>query len=128
MKHDALGSVDAVRGDNIVTMTWHGERRFEAGRSGAPTIRMDGDATTAPSPVDTLISALAGCTAVDVVDILKKRRTEPTALDMVITAQRRLNRRLIDRFLCLKIFYQRSLCQMRTYQMLMLDAQTGKVL
>ncbi len=88
MKHDALGSVDAVRGDNIVTMTWHGERRFEAGRSGAPTIRMDGDATTAPSPVDTLISALAGCTAVDVVDILKKRRTEPTALDMVITAQR----------------------------------------
>jgi len=49
---------------------------------------MDGDATTAPSPVDTLISALAGCTAVDVVDILKKRRTEPTALDMVITAQR----------------------------------------
>ena len=88
MKHDALGSVDAVRGDNIVTVTWHGERRFEAGRSGAPTIRMDGDATTAPSPVDTLISALAGCTAVDVVDILKKRRTEPTALDMVITAQR----------------------------------------
>ncbi|MEI6813241.1 MAG: OsmC family protein [bacterium] len=88
MKHDTLGSVDAVRADNTVMLTWHGDRRFEAGRAGGPTIRMDGDTTTAPSPVDALISALAGCTAVDVVDILKKRRTEPTALEIVVTAER----------------------------------------
>lgn len=88
MKHDTLGNVDAVRADNTVTLTWHGDRRFESGRAGVPSIRMDGDAATAPSPVDALISALAGCTAVDVVDILKKRRTEPGALEIVVTAQR----------------------------------------
>lgn len=88
MKHDAPGTVDAVRADNTITLTWHGERRFEAGRAGGPTIRMDGDAKTAPSPVDTLLSALAGCTAVDVVDILKKRRTEPAALEVAVTAER----------------------------------------
>ena len=88
MKHDAPGTVDAVRADNTISLTWHGERRFEAGRAGGPSIRMDGDAATAPSPVDTLLSALAGCTAVDVVDILKKRRTEPAALEVVVTAER----------------------------------------
>ena len=55
MKHDTLGNVDAVRADNTVTLTWHGDRRFESGRAGVPSIRMDGDAATAPSPVLSLI-------------------------------------------------------------------------
>lgn len=41
---------------------------------------MDGDAHTGPSPVDMLISALAACTAIDVVDILAKRRTPVSSL------------------------------------------------
>jgi putative redox protein len=88
MKHDAPGTGESVRADNTITLTWHGDRRFEAGRAGVPTFRMDGDTKTASSPVDTLISALAGCTAVDVVDILKKRRTEPGALEVLVTAER----------------------------------------
>jgi putative redox protein len=63
-----------------VHLEWHGDRRFDVGRPGGPAIRLDGDAVTGPSPVDALMSALAACTAVDVVDILAKRRTPLSAL------------------------------------------------
>ena len=65
---------------STIHLTWDGERRFDAGRPGGPTIRLDGNAITGPSPVDALVSALAACTAVDVVDILAKRRTPLSAL------------------------------------------------
>jgi hypothetical protein len=59
-----------------VTVTWAGDHRFDGQRqSGGPSIRMDASAETGPSPVDTLLCALAGCTGVDVVDILAKRRS-----------------------------------------------------
>jgi putative redox protein len=73
-----------------VAVTWAGERRFDAARAdgrGAP-IRLDGNADTGPSPVDTLVSALAACTAVDVVDILAKRRTPAEALTIEAEAER----------------------------------------
>ncbi len=65
---------------STVRLSWDGERRFDVGRPGGPTIRLDGNAETGPSPVDALVSALAACTAVDVVDILAKRRTPLAAL------------------------------------------------
>ncbi len=65
---------------STVRLSWDGERRFDVGRPGGPTIRLDGNAVTGPSPVDALVSALAACTAVDVVDILAKRRTPLAAL------------------------------------------------
>lgn len=72
-----------------VQVTWAGEKRFDAVRaSGGPAIRMDGSAETGPSPVDTLVSALAACTAVDVVDILAKRRTPAESLTIDAEGQR----------------------------------------
>ncbi|GLC24078.1 OsmC family protein [Roseisolibacter agri] len=71
-----------------VHVTWQGEGRFEAGRPGGPTQIIDSSAKTGPSPVDTLVSALASCTAVDVVDILAKRRTPVEALTVDATAPR----------------------------------------
>ena len=65
---------------STVRLTWDGERRFDAGRLGGPTNRLDGDALTGPSPVDALISALAACSAIDLVDILAKRRTPVSSL------------------------------------------------
>ncbi len=73
-----------------VSVTWAGERRFDAARAdgrGAP-IRLDGNAETGPSPVDTLVSSLAACTAVDVVDILGKRRTPVASLVIDAEAER----------------------------------------
>lgn len=64
-----------MSGDSRVRVEWRGERRFEAGRHGRPSIMIDGDGGTAPSPPDTLVAALAACVSVDVVDILAKRRT-----------------------------------------------------
>ncbi|MFO0096073.1 MAG: OsmC family protein, partial [Gemmatimonadaceae bacterium] len=43
---------------------------------------------TGPSPVDTLLCALAGCTGVDGVDILAKRRTPVQALAVDVVGER----------------------------------------
>jgi putative redox protein len=72
-----------------VQVTWDGEHRFDGRRaSGGPSIRMDASGETGPGPVDTLLCALAGCTAVDVVDILAKRRTPVSALTVDVEGER----------------------------------------
>ncbi|HET7584516.1 MAG TPA: OsmC family protein [Gemmatimonadaceae bacterium] len=76
------------RQPNRVSVKWQGAHRFEAGRPGGPTIRIDADNATAPGPVDTLLSALASCTAVDVVDILAKRRTPVESLEIEVVGRR----------------------------------------
>ena len=74
---------------SVVKVTWAGAHRFDAGvASGGPTIRMDTTRETGPTPVDVLLSALGGCTAVDVVDILAKRRTPVSALSVEVTGDR----------------------------------------
>ncbi len=73
---------------STVHLEWQGDRRFDSGRPGGPTIRLDGDGVTGQSPVDALMSALAACTAVDVVDILAKRRTPLTALSIDAVGER----------------------------------------
>ena len=74
--------------DNTIFVQWHGGHRFDFGRNGGPVVRVDGDATTGPSPVDTLLGALASCSAVDVVDILAKRRTPVATLEVRVEARR----------------------------------------
>ena len=54
-----------------------GDHRFDAGRPDGPAARFDGSARTGQNPVDALVSALATCVGIDVVDILGKRRTLP---------------------------------------------------
>jgi putative redox protein len=58
-----------------VHIDWLGEHRFDAGRPGGPTLRLDSTGKTGQSPPDALLSALAVCTGIDVVDVLAKRRT-----------------------------------------------------
>jgi putative redox protein len=81
-----------------VQIEWKGDRRFDAGRPGGSTLRLDGDGVTGQSPVDALVSALASCTAVDVVDILAKRRTPLSALriDAVGTRRDSTPRRIVS--------------------------------
>jgi putative redox protein len=72
-----------------VTVTWDGEHRFDGARAnGGPSIHMDGSGKTGPSPVDTLLCALAGCTGVDVVDILAKRRTPVATMAVDVEGER----------------------------------------
>jgi putative redox protein len=74
---------------NMIRAVWRGDRRFESGRVGHPSALIDGDATEAQSPPDALLSALASCSAIDVVDILAKRHTPVTALEVEVVGQRR---------------------------------------
>ncbi|MES2524551.1 MAG: OsmC family protein [Gemmatimonadota bacterium] len=72
-----------------VQATWAGEHRFDVKRQGDfPSVRIDASGKTGPSPVDALLLALATCTGVDVVDILEKRRTPVSAMDVKVTGQR----------------------------------------
>lgn len=71
---------------STVRVTWDSDHRFDGVRqSGGPSIHMDSSGVTGPSPVDTLLCALGGCTGVDIVDILEKRRTpvESLVIDVI---------------------------------------------
>jgi putative redox protein len=72
-----------------VRATWEGDHRFSTGRPDGPTARLDGEGHVAQSPPDALLSALAACAAVDVVDILAKRRTPAEKLVVEAEAYRR---------------------------------------
>jgi putative redox protein len=71
-----------------VEVRWAGGNRFDAGRPGRPSIRIDGGAETGPGPVDTLLCALAACTSEDVIGIIGKRRTPVSALRIEVEGVR----------------------------------------
>lgn len=72
----------------LIEVDWTGGSEFDAHRTGGPKMHIDGDAKSAPSPVDALLAALATCAATDVVTILTKQRTPPRALHVAVEAQR----------------------------------------
>lgn len=73
---------------NHVEVRWEGEQRFVAGRPGGASMQIDGRAQTGPSPVDSLLIALGTCTAVDVVEILAKRRTPVDSMHLEVDGAR----------------------------------------
>jgi putative redox protein len=60
-------------------LTWNGDLRFTAD-SGGRQVVIDSDGAQGPSPMQTLAMSLAGCMAIDVIDILKKGRHEVRGL------------------------------------------------
>ncbi len=72
----------------MIEVVWEGERRYRGGPTGGPTLLVDGERQAAPSPVDSLLVALASCSAIDVVEILEKRRTPPSALRVEVEFER----------------------------------------
>jgi putative redox protein len=71
-----------------VHATWDGEQRFDAGRPGGPTLHLDGTGKTGQSPVDVLLSALAACTGIDIVEILAKRKTPVERFEAEVIGER----------------------------------------
>jgi putative redox protein len=67
---------------------WDGEMRFEGVGNGAHTTVMDGDSKTANSPMELVLIALCGCTAVDVVSILQKKREPFTRVEVKAEAEK----------------------------------------
>ena len=72
-----------------VQVSWDGDFRFSGRRAeGGPSIQLDGKVVAGPSPVDTLLIALASCTGIDVTDILAKRRTPVQSLEIAVVGER----------------------------------------
>lgn len=69
-------------------VTWRGERLFDAGPAGRQH-RIDAGAKEAPGPVETLLSAIATCSSVDIIDIIAKRKTPVERLSVSVAAERR---------------------------------------
>jgi putative redox protein len=71
-----------------IEVDWVRGGEFDAGRPGAPKIRIDGEAKSGPSPFDVLLAAVATCAATDVVAILEKQRTPVKTLHISVMAER----------------------------------------
>lgn len=69
-------------------LRWRGEGLVFDGRSGQRTIVLDGDAAVSVSPVEAVAHGLAGCMAIDVVDILHKGRLPLRGLSARLEAER----------------------------------------
>jgi putative redox protein len=78
-----------MSGTAHVTLAWKDGMRFEGGRPGHPSVLIDADGQEAPSPMDALLLALAGCTGADVVSILKKKRADLRAFRVEVVGERR---------------------------------------
>ncbi|MFN4314302.1 MAG: OsmC family protein [Chitinophagaceae bacterium] len=61
--------------------TWKHEHAFES-RLGDIHFNLDGNRKEGPNPKALLLSAIAGCSGIDVVDILQKMRVEFSGLDI----------------------------------------------
>jgi len=71
----------------VADLVWTGDLRF-SGTSASTGITIDGNSTAGPSPVQTLVFALAGCMAADVVYILTKGRHRLRALKAHLVGER----------------------------------------
>jgi putative redox protein len=71
-----------------IDIVWDGDIRYRGGQAGGPTILIDADRAAAPGPVDTLVVALVACAGVDIVEILRKRRTPAQALRARVHVER----------------------------------------
>lgn len=73
---------EGVASEYPIEVVWEGGMRYRGGRPGGPTVLVDGERAEAPSPVEALLVSLASCAAIDVVEILAKRRTPASALSV----------------------------------------------
>ena len=76
-----------------IVLNWKGNFRFEAKTEKGLTVNFDapskyGGEDTAPTPMETVLAGLAGCTSFDVVNILKKKRQFITDYSVVVEAER----------------------------------------
>lgn len=75
------------------TIIWKEKAAFVGKSESGHEVRMDtvvekGGDNSGPSPMELMLLALGGCTGMDVVAFLKKRRVEPHGLEIEIEAER----------------------------------------
>jgi putative redox protein len=69
--------------------TWAGGKRFlHTGATGHAVVTDAGETAVAPTPMEFILHALAGCAGIDVVNILTKMRQPLEGLEIVVEAVR----------------------------------------
>ncbi|WP_163970301.1 OsmC family protein [Oceanobacillus halotolerans] len=76
-----------------LTVKWDGKMAFSNETPSGHSIKMDaaeavGGENTGPRPTEILLNAVAGCTGIDIISILKKMRLEPTSFQMEVKGER----------------------------------------
>jgi putative redox protein len=75
---------------HVVDMAWTDKVAFEADMDGHKVIvdatEESGGSDLGPRPKKLMLTALAGCTGVDVIMILKKMKVEPQAFNVIVEA------------------------------------------
>jgi putative redox protein len=71
------------------TVTWQHDQQYDAESSSGHHVTMDSDAAhrAGASPMELVLMALCGCTSVDVVSILRKKREPLTSLKVSAVAE-----------------------------------------
>jgi putative redox protein len=76
-----------MKAPTSVELVWERDLVF-AGHSGAASMVLDSAGQAGPSPVQSLVFALAGCMGMDLVHILKKGRHNLRGLRVAVVAER----------------------------------------
>lgn len=79
---------------DIVNVKWNGKRRFVAWDEAGHGVVMDAKAEyhgdgSGVRPVELVLYGIAGCTGMDVISILEKKRQQVTDFDMVVRGTQR---------------------------------------
>jgi putative redox protein len=77
----------------MINVHWKGDMAFEAELESGNKLRMDaypehGGHNSGPTPVEALLSSIAGCSAMDVISILKKKKQDVTGYRIEISGVR----------------------------------------
>jgi putative redox protein len=76
-----------------INTTWDGADGYYAENKSGAVILMgkDKDGTPVISPMEMLLAGLAGCTAIDIIDILRKKRQLPTEFKVKVRGKQRID-------------------------------------
>lgn len=77
------------RRDPMVSLEWEEDFRLEGRTRAGATTAIDGDGRAGPSPTLLLLEAVGACSAIDVVDILRKGRQPLQGLRVELSGDRR---------------------------------------
>lgn len=72
-----------------VTLSWSEGMRFEGRAESGAVTSIDGEGNLSPSPMELLLESVGGCSGIDVVEILRKGRHPPDALEVEVRGTRR---------------------------------------
>jgi putative redox protein len=70
-------------------LEWKEKMQFVGQAGNSPCVTLDNpDGKTGPTPMEMVLMGIAGCTAMDVISILRKKRAEVTGFHVHITGER----------------------------------------